>query len=124
VRTDLGRSGSTRWPLDAALRTRSPQLVTDLAERFGSMPGGIWPEPAHNAVLLPLSKSGQEELAGFLVAGVSPRRAYDDAYRDFVELVGSQVATSIANARAYEDESSVPSRSRSSTAPRPPSSAT
>jgi signal transduction histidine kinase len=38
------------------------------------------------------------------VLGVSSRLRFDDSYRDFCELVGSQVATAIANARAYEEE--------------------
>src|SRR5262249_15841469 len=35
---------------------------------------------------------------------VSPRRALDDNYEGFYELVASQIATTIASARAYEVE--------------------
>ena len=47
---------------------------------------------------------GQARLAGFLVAGVSPRLALDDDYRGFLDLLAGHVATAVANARAYEEE--------------------
>ncbi len=40
---------------------------------------------------------------GRLVAGVSARRPYDDQYAAFLDLVAGQIATAVANARAYED---------------------
>ncbi len=39
-----------------------------------------------------------------MVVGISPRRALDDEYRTFLDLVAGQVATALANARAYEEE--------------------
>src|SRR5262249_25786471 len=48
--------------------------------------------------------SKPHEPAGFLVAGVSSRLRLDDAYRGFLDLVATQIATAIANARAYEEE--------------------
>ena len=57
------------------------------------------------AVLLPLSRAGAGDLpAGFLVAGLSPRLAFDDDYRGFLEVAAGQIANAIANARAYEEE--------------------
>src|SRR6185312_8479026 len=38
------------------------------------------------------------------VAAVRPRLRLDDLYRSFFELAAAQIATSIANARAYEEE--------------------
>ncbi|HET9228433.1 MAG TPA: ATP-binding protein [Thermoanaerobaculia bacterium] len=57
------------------------------------------------AAVLPLSRAGAGELpAGFLVAGLSPRLAFDDDYRGFLEVAAGQIANAIANARAYEEE--------------------
>jgi signal transduction histidine kinase len=39
-----------------------------------------------------------------LVVGVNPRRPFDDQYRSFLDLVADQLATALANARAYEQE--------------------
>ena len=38
------------------------------------------------------------------MAGISPRRPFDDGYRGFLDLLAGQVATAVANARAYEEE--------------------
>ncbi|QSQ28211.1 response regulator [Pyxidicoccus parkwayensis] len=92
------------WPLARALRTRQLEVVTDVLSRFGALPGGTCPEPAHTAVVLPLVKAGTDKAHGFLVAGVSPRRALDERYRAFFELVSEHVTGAIANATAYEDE--------------------
>jgi signal transduction histidine kinase len=51
-----------------------------------------------------MAKQGQSAPAGFLVAGLSPRLAFDTNYRDFLELAAGHVASAIANARAYEEE--------------------
>ena len=104
VRIDLAGRSEGAWQLDLALSTRRPQLITDLGQRFGALPGGVWPESTHSALVLPITRSGQDQLAGFLVAGISPRRAIDDTYRDFLGLVGAQIATAIASARAYQEE--------------------
>jgi PAS domain S-box-containing protein len=103
TRIDLAQN-ETAWPFAEVLATRRPMLVTDLGECFGALPGGVWPEPTHSALVLPIARSGNDQLAGFLVAGISPRRAIDDTYRDFLGLVGAQIATAIASARAYEEE--------------------
>ena len=81
-----------------------PRSSTDLRERFGPLPGGAWPEPPQRAVVLPMAKPGQARLAGFVVAGVSPRLVFDDDYQGFLDLLAGHVATAIANARAYEEE--------------------
>ena len=41
---------------------------------------------------------------GRLVVGLNPRRAFDEQYAAFVDLVANQVGTAITNAQAYEDE--------------------
>src|SRR5688572_26736922 len=51
-----------------------------------------------------LSSSSAGAPAGRLVVGLNPRRPLDDQYRAFLELVADQVATALANARAYEAE--------------------
>ena len=54
--------------------------------------------------MLPLAAPTQPRPAGFLIAGVSPRRILDADYRSFLDLVAGHIATSIAEARAFEAE--------------------
>ncbi|WP_322005217.1 ATP-binding protein [Paraburkholderia tropica] len=87
-----------------------------------------WPEPVSRAAIVPLRRrapggqsgqSGQGATAapgaatdhgarhatlGFLVAGVSPRLLFDDDYRAFLGLVGSQAGSIVEGARAVETE--------------------
>jgi signal transduction histidine kinase len=92
------------WPLAHVALTGQAQLVDDLLVRFGALAAGAWPEPPHSALVLPVAQSGQDRSAGVLIAGISARRALDDDYRGFFDLVAGQVATAIANAHAYEEE--------------------
>ena len=94
----------TGWPLATVLDTRRAEIVPGLGERFGELPAGAWPEPPHTGIVLPLARSGQDQLAGFVVAGLNPHRPYDDDYRGFLDLLAGQIATAITNARAYEEE--------------------
>jgi signal transduction histidine kinase len=101
----LGASGTpAAWPLAEARARQEIVTVDDLSSRFGRVPPGPWSDPPHAAVVIPVRLSKAQELSGLIVAGVSPRLRLDDHYRSFFELVAGQIATSIANARAYEEE--------------------
>jgi PAS domain S-box-containing protein len=94
----------TGWPLSAARRSEQAQVVTDLSERFASVPHGPWADPPRTAVVVPIPSNKAHEVAGFLIAGISARLRLDDAYLGFLELARTQIATAVANARAYEEE--------------------
>jgi PAS domain S-box-containing protein len=90
------------WPLGAVAAAAEPVLMA-LSEprRF---PAGDWDGAAERAYLLPLAAPARDGAAGVLVAGLSPRRAFDQPYADFLQLVAGHIATAIANATAYEAE--------------------
>jgi PAS domain S-box-containing protein len=93
------------WPLADALHTEATVTLTDLAERLrGCVPPGPWSDLPHTAVVVPIRSNKAHCPAGFLVAGISARLQLDDRYRDFLDLVASQISTAIANAREYEEE--------------------
>jgi PAS domain S-box-containing protein len=92
------------WPFGAVLETQKPVVVTDLRSRSGELPAGAWDRPPEQAVALPIASSGQGGQSGVLIIGLNPFRLYDDSYSRFIDLIGGQIAASIANAQAYEDE--------------------
>jgi PAS domain S-box-containing protein len=106
ARVELAEAQGAAWPLRSVLQSGRAEIISEITPWLGSAPVGIYPEPPRLAVILPVKKPGQDLPAGFLVAGVSPRRSWDDQYRGFLDLVAAQAATAIANARAYEEERS------------------
>ena len=99
---DTGTGGV--WPLADAVRTEAMQVIDDLAARCDPVPPGPWSDPPQVAVIVPIRSNMAHQFAGLLVAGISARLRFDGLYHSFLELVTAQIATSIANARAYEAE--------------------
>ncbi|WP_375755248.1 ATP-binding protein [Corallococcus exercitus] len=65
---------------------------------------GPYEEPPVHARVLPIHPAGMAEPFGYLVAGVSPRRALDDAYRGFYEQLQATLTNAVVSVRAYEAE--------------------
>ncbi|TNH31094.1 response regulator [Micromonospora orduensis] len=98
---DPGRAGDA-WGLPDAAEGR-PTEVTGIAERL-KLSGGAWDDPVRAALALPLPSADQEQPLGVLLAGVSPSRGLDEAYRSFYQLLAQQVSVALRNAREYEQE--------------------
>jgi signal transduction histidine kinase/response regulator RpfG family c-di-GMP phosphodiesterase len=92
------------WPLAEAVRTEALVAIDDLTTRLARVPPGPWSDPPHCAVVIPIRSNTAHHLAGLLVVGVSSRLQLNEQYHSFFELVAAQIATAIANARAYEEE--------------------
>jgi signal transduction histidine kinase/PAS domain-containing protein len=89
------------WPFGDLLGGKDSIVVENLAERFESLPSGFWDKSPWRALLLPITSQGQDRPAGVIVAGLNPYRPLDVSYAGFINLVAGQIASSIANARAY-----------------------
>jgi len=100
--TDLTQASV--WSLEKVMQTAQPERIDDVIERFGLLPVGLWDDAPHTALVIPVASPGQERPAALLVVGISPRRALDDDYQGFLQLVAGQMASAIADARAYEVE--------------------
>lgn len=115
--TDLGESakgvnqkvdlnGATGiWAVASeALQQKKIKIFHDLREKFGSMPSGAWMISPDKAILLPVYRRGTKDAYGLLVIGMNPYRLMDEKYFGFFELIADQIATSIANVHAMEEE--------------------
>ncbi|HET9934342.1 MAG TPA: ATP-binding protein [Polyangiaceae bacterium] len=87
------------WPLQSAAAQR--ETLTTPVESFGALPGGVWSEPSPRAAVVSVARAG---VRAYLVVGLSPRRAFDPAYADFLDLAADQIAAMLAGARAHERE--------------------
>jgi signal transduction histidine kinase/DNA-binding NarL/FixJ family response regulator len=89
------------WPL---FELSDGQAITVPAPQGANLPLGEWDRPCHTVILQPIAQQGQGQPAGCLVAAANPYRALDANYMSFVGLIAGQVAASLADARAFEEE--------------------
>ncbi len=100
---DLQSGNQDIWKFSEVLRAPHNLLLDDLSE-FGNLPQGPWDEYPTKAMIVPLLRSGQDQLTGFLVSGLSSRLIADEEYSNFLRLVAGQLSIALANIRAIEEE--------------------
>ena len=91
-----------RWRVAAVAASGRAQSIDNLPRQRVRIRGGPWPEPTRKALVLPIpGKDGPDdgELAGVLVAGLSPRLSADERYRSFLEMVAGQIGVAVRLAR-------------------------
>ena len=83
------------------LDTGRPEIVS--LSNLESVPLGPAGQCVSDAIVLPVTSVQQDRPVGVLIAGINPTRKLDPEYKTFFDLLTSQVATAIQNARAAED---------------------
>ena len=63
-----------------------------------------WGDPSRTVVICPVRPTTGESTLGFLVISTNPRRPYDEDYGLFVQLLGRQLAISVASVVLFEEE--------------------
>jgi PAS domain S-box-containing protein len=101
---DLEAQEQNPWPLDEVIRAGFAVLVDDARLRIGPNCNGPYPEPPHQALVLPITLPGASRPTAIFIAGVSSRLTMNEAYRSFYDLLTFAVTTSVTNARAFDDE--------------------
>ncbi|MGI2904720.1 ATP-binding protein [Tolypothrix sp. VBCCA 56010] len=94
---DLLSDDTHSFPLVKVVRTGEPERV----DNWGV---SSYADLADSALILPITQANQDLPAGLLVVGINPRRALDEEYSGFFQLIAGNIATAIANACAYETE--------------------
>ncbi|MEH2067829.1 MAG: ATP-binding protein [Nostoc sp.] len=93
-----------RSPANAQRLSSQVRQVNELEQWLGSLVCSPYPESVQSAIVVPIALPGLAHMWGVFVAGVSPRRALDQAYQTFYTLLSESVTTAIAKAHAYEEE--------------------
>ncbi|GAA4306910.1 hypothetical protein GCM10023183_22430 [Nibribacter koreensis] len=91
---------SGHWPLGRVLLSKQKEIIPHANGTFvldRQEADGSW------AVMVPIYRPGQEDLLGFLVAGLSSKLEYDLPYQDYHGLIAGQIATSIASVQAQAE---------------------
>ncbi|MDQ3003572.1 MAG: ATP-binding protein, partial [Fibrobacterota bacterium] len=99
----LDMTSTSGWPfMDASISKQALQ-VDRLEERFGPFQCGSYPEPPKTAMLMPILLAGMDRPFGFVVAGVSARRALDAPYRAMYDMLRDTLTNTFTRARSYEE---------------------
>src|SRR6185503_12683603 len=96
LRVDAGTDGARDeavWPLGEV------EMALAALSAGVTLPGGPWPEATKQAAVLKIATPGHAPY-GYLVAGISPRRGFDDDYGAFFHLLGATIASAIAGVQA------------------------
>ena len=91
------------------MKTDKPVVVSiGSADLPHSMMDGLewrgFGDPCRDVVICPIHPTTGENILGFLVMGINPRRPYDDDYNLFIQLLSRQLATSLASVVLFEEE--------------------
>ncbi|KAI9739015.1 MAG: hypothetical protein M1818_005329 [Claussenomyces sp. TS43310] len=110
ARLDLrhGTGGFAMFFRDAT-RTLEP---TRLCMEDGTLPESLlegikwrgFKEPCRDIIILPVRPTTSDNVLGFLLIGINPRRPYDDDYRSFINMLNRQLATSLASIILFQDD--------------------
>ncbi len=94
--------GENLWRFDPALARDG--VVIELGDRASGVTVPNWPVPPKEASVVPIRLGEYGEALGFLVVGIHPGRAFDEAYRQFVHRITEQITIGLTSARAYTQE--------------------
>lgn len=86
-----GANNAAAWPLAKVLQTGRPTIITD---------PGRWGTATDTALVIPVVPPGADRPRAIMIVGANPRRALDDAYRTFFDLVAAQIGAALADAAA------------------------
>ena len=99
------RVGSNSAPADEDwIQPLARVAASGRAELVTELPAEIGPDLAGAALVLPLISAPGAPPTGFLVAGLSPQRPFDEGYRGFLDLVAASLSLSLTRTRAFEAE--------------------
>jgi len=91
------------WGISQVLREHTPAFLEHAKGIPQPLPGGVWPEPTRQLVVLPLARKGPaNDLLGVLMVGLNARLRLDRPYKDFLNFIAAELADFIERHRAEE----------------------
>lgn len=108
----LGLSNNSGGYGPAMSRSMETRETVFLSTKDGSLPeefvNGIdlrgITTPANTVVVWPICPTGRADTVGFLVAGLNPHLGLDEGFREFLDIMIRQIATSVAAVMLFEEE--------------------
>jgi PAS domain S-box-containing protein len=111
IEADDARLAAIDWPFDQIL-AGAGGIRVPLTEAMGELPKGAWDMPPREALIVPITKTGQVSPSGALVLGLNPYRPEDRDILGFAELLAGQIAGAVATADLRASEAAEMERLR------------
>ncbi|WP_347159096.1 PAS domain-containing sensor histidine kinase [Pontibacter chitinilyticus] len=99
---DLVKQDSS-WPIASVRASRQATLLNCSHLNIVSVTDEDLPNQVKQAVILPVMRPGQNQVIGFLIAGISPQLEYNEDYKGFHALLEGQIAITITSVQAREE---------------------
>jgi PAS domain S-box-containing protein len=100
----IRRDENAGWAARGARRTNELQILSSRDYEFPKPVQEDLDGPAKHAAIVPIARAGSSAHTGMMIVGLNPLRQPDASYRDFLSMIAGQIAASIVNAEAYEQE--------------------
>jgi len=97
-----GLESSLLVAVGEVLRSGKASVLTDLDSL--NLPAGVWGVAPSEAMVMPVLLPGHSTPVGCFLVGLSAGKRFDQDYRVFLDLCASQLASSLAAARAHQEE--------------------
>jgi PAS domain S-box-containing protein len=72
--------------------------------RWQDLPQGAWDVVPRSFLDVPIKSANRKFPLAVLTVALNPYRKFDDAYRNFIQLIADQISLGVNNALAYEEE--------------------
>lgn len=92
------------WHFAEVLEDKHYLYLDDIKE-IGSLSSGIGSVQIKSVIVLIIERPGATHPFGFFVAGLNPRRAFDENYQNFLQMTVQQIAKVMVMAETYQQES-------------------
>ncbi|MBG6234069.1 signal transduction histidine kinase [Pedobacter sp. CAN_A7] len=89
------------WPIEELIVSGSFKYIDNLANFFIEPVVNFHTEPCLEAAIVPL-KHEHSSLSGFLVAGISPRKRFDQHYLEFIQTVSWHIGACFSTATSFD----------------------
>lgn len=72
--------------------------------RWHDLPVGAWDVAPRNFLDVPIKSANKKFPLAVLTVALNPYRKFDDAYRNFIQLIADQISLGVNNVLAFEEE--------------------
>lgn len=82
--------------IEECKKTFQLQIIEEVDKKVLNIPRGYWNTVSTNLLILPLTPVTNNSNIYFLIAGINPYKKIEKEYRDYLQLIAGQIASSLS----------------------------